>query len=314
MGWSLFAIFAIWCISWFLHTPSIGYAIGALAVVASVMAALMENLKALARFAWIILLFGFLWVEMKAIDEDKRKTTKELTEHFASISDQAQKNLKNILDDESKNFGAILDSQEKKFSATISQILRQQQEQNREFNAVLAKQQQLFERQQEFTEFLTGKLLPASDSTPPNNCSYAQADDVFVFLGTHSNATFTNKFPHTILLIHKHQVISIDRSEAGSLVLSVDMRDTAGRVIAKLSKNGFVVSKNYDLYLLRPDKSTLIIEDGMGKEILKARFINPKAFAIEGTVQYQDRLFPLELAGFSNNCFGHAGEAEIVID
>src|SRR5260370_42118816 len=133
MGWSLFAIFAVLCVWWLPHTPSIGYSIGALAVVASVMAALMENLRALARFAWIILLFGFLWVEMRAIDEDKRKTTQELTEHFASISDQAQKNLKNILDDESKNFGAILDSQGKRFSATISQILRQQKEQNGEF-------------------------------------------------------------------------------------------------------------------------------------------------------------------------------------
>jgi hypothetical protein len=122
-----------------------------------------------------------------------------------------------------------------------------------------------------------------------------------------------NKFPHSILQIHGHDVISIDRGEGGSLVMSVDMRDNVNKIIANLSKDGFIVSRNYELYMLRPDKSTVIIEDGFGREIIKARFLNPKAFALEGTVQYGDKAFPLEVQGFYGLCSGHS-TVDIKID
>ncbi len=305
MGWSLFAIFAVLCVWWLPHTPSIGYSIGALAVVASVMAALMENLRALARFAWIILLFGFLWVEMRAIDEDKRKTTQELTDHFQGISTQAHENLKQILDEERKNLQDILTTEQADFSKTISQLLRQEREQAQEFNAILTKQQQLFDHQQEFAEFLNGKLLPASDPMPPNICHQIQSNDVAVFLGT--NAMVTNKFPHTILQVQGQSVVSIDRLENGSVVLSVEMRDTSNRIIARLNKNGFVVNSSYALYMLRPDKSTIIIEDQYGKEVLNARFLNRQAFRLNGVLQYRATAFPLDLPNFKNSCFSNNG-------
>ncbi len=70
-GWILFGLFGLLCICWWWRIPPTGYAIGTLAVVAALMAAIMENLRAVARFAWIILLFGFLWIEMKAIDRGR---------------------------------------------------------------------------------------------------------------------------------------------------------------------------------------------------------------------------------------------------
>lgn len=98
------------------------------------------------------------------------------------------------------------------------------------------------------------------------------------------------------------------------MVLSVDMRDKSGKIIANLSKNGFIVSKTYELYMLRPDKNTVIIEDGYGREILKARFLNPRAFALEGIIQYGDRTFPLEMQGFSGGCFGHSKVTDIGVN
>src|SRR5262249_1230284 len=68
--WTLFAIGAFLCLRGLYHTPPIGFAIGALAAFAALMAAIMESLKAFAKFSWIVLLFGFLWVEMRAINED----------------------------------------------------------------------------------------------------------------------------------------------------------------------------------------------------------------------------------------------------
>jgi hypothetical protein len=305
-SWSLFAISTLWCTWWLRHTPSIGYAIGALAVVASVMAALMESLKALARFAWIILLFGFLRVEMNAIDEDKRKTTKELTAHFASISDQAQTNLKNTLNDENKNFGAILGSQEKNFSATMDQMLRQQQEQNREFSAILAKQQQLFERQQEFTEFLTGKLLPASDPMPSTSCApnLLRPGDVLLLLG---KSTFiADTFPHTILRVSNRNVLSIDRTTSGSFTLSVDVRGADNVEVFRLDRDGFRAASG--VHMLRPDKSTILFEDAYGKELMRARFLNPSAFSLSGSLDnlnFTGRRWPIVLS--PNLCLVHRG-------
>src|ERR1035441_1173050 len=119
---------------------------------------------------WIILLFGFLFVETRDIDEDKRKTTKELTDNFAHVSNQAADNFKGILEVEKNNFKDVLDNQQRHFSAMATHLVDQQKQQNQEFNAFLTKQQKLFEEQQGFAEFLTGKLLPASDPTPTNSC------------------------------------------------------------------------------------------------------------------------------------------------
>ena len=117
----------------------------------------------------------------------------------------------------------------------------------------------------------------------------------------------TNKFPHTVLQVKGQSVVSIDRLEDGSVVLSVEMRDTSNRIIARLNKNGFVVNSGYALYMLRPDKSTVIIEDQYGKEVLNARFLNRQAFRLSGVLQYKTTAFPLELPNFKNSCFSNNG-------
>src|SRR5260370_2687342 len=227
MGWALFIFSSSWCLWWLFHTPTIGYAIGACAVGAAVMDALMEDLRAKARFAWIILLFGFLWVETKAIDEDKRKTTEELTNHFASISAQAQTNLKQILEDENRNFKDVLANQQHNFATMIGQLLRQQKQQALEFNAVLTRQQQLFEHEQQLSKSLNGRLFPASDPTPENICPKAQGDSVLLFLGeaADQNTILVTHFPRTVVAIQNvGPVITLDRASDGSIGVAMDIR------------------------------------------------------------------------------------------
>jgi len=91
------------------------------------------------------------------------------------------------------------------------------------------------------------------------------------------------------------------------------MRDTSNRIIARLDKNGFVVNNAYTLFMLRPDNSTVIIEDQFGKEVLNARFLNPGAFKLTGVLQYRERLVRLELPNFQYSCFIHNG-IDIAID
>jgi len=317
MATGLFLLFSGTCLWWLFRTPSLGYAIGFLAVVAAVMAALMENLGAMARFAWIILLFGFLWIETRAIDDDKQKATKELTEHFGSLSGQAEQNLKNILDAENKNFRDVLSNQERNSSATLRQLLNQQKEQNREFNAILAKQQQLFEHEDQLAESLNGRLVPASETTPENTCPAAQGDSVLLFLGeaADQNTVRVTHFPRTVVAIQDvGPVITLDRATDGSIGVAMDIRSKDRRIVVRLNPNGFVVNKNNFLEVHK-DKSSLVIVDEYGNEVLNAHYLNRQAFVLKGILTYPDRNpIPLSFAPRMRHvCLSNAGSIDLMI-
>lgn len=315
-GWALFSVFFFLFCYWLLYIPPTGYAIAAVAVAAAVMAARLEALSAFAKFLWVILLFLFMIVEMRAIRRDRVEAAKQLTRDFARVSKQAEGNLRAIIGDEQKNFSAVTKTQQRDFANTTRRLITSEKRQNIEFGTVLKRQQGLFEAQREFSEFLSGKLLPADDPMPRTKCS-SRAEmvhgDVAVFVGS-TVETITNKFPHTILQVRKRRVIYLDRTETGSLVLSLEMRDAANRLIARVDRNGFVVSSAYDVHLLRPDKSTVIIDDEFGNEMVRARFLNPKAFSISGVVIYGGTRIPLNLgAPGSSICMSNSG-VDISID
>jgi hypothetical protein len=328
-AWNRFSVICQWryaswlavCVFWGIglwwfpcsHLPNVGKGGILLAVGATLMPVFWERVGIVAKMPWIAMLFLLLGVEYRAIDKDKRDSTDYLTSNFNKILDKENTNLENVLDQEHKNLQDILDSQQSDFTRMLGQILQQERQQAQEFNTVLAKEQRLFERQQEVSEFLTDKLIPASDPTPANTCHDAYPDDVFVFFGSNGNASFTDKFPHTILQVRGRKIISIDRTENNSLTLSVDIRDSSNRIIARLNREGFAVSHNYDWYLLRPDESTVVVEDEYGNDVVRARFLNPRAFSVSGRYYDQGNVHPLDLNGFSRSCFGH-NPVDIIID
>jgi hypothetical protein len=304
-AWILLVIFSAWAFYWRSHIPTVGKAIAVLAVVAAVMATI-KDIGGLLEFCWMLLLFGFLFLEMRAIDEDKKKTSEELTGHFKDISTEAAENMKKIIGDEDRNFQAVMETQQRQFSWTIAQLLKDEREQNKEFKTVLRKQEQLFDSQRQFAEFLNGKLIPASDPTPQNNCGPLTENSIAIFLGT--TALVMDRLPSVGIAIHGEDVISVKRTESGYTVLTVVMRDSSNRIIARLNENGFVVNPNYSLYMFRPDKSTVIVEDQFGRQMLYARFLNEHAFRLKGTLVYKDVQFPLELPNFKNSCMRNFGK------
>ena len=58
------------------------------------MSALGENLKGLAKFCWVLMLFAFLMVESRAINQDRANSQKQFTEAFGNLSQQADNNFK----------------------------------------------------------------------------------------------------------------------------------------------------------------------------------------------------------------------------
>jgi len=127
---------------------------------------------------------------------------------------------------------------------------------------------------------------------------------MIVFLG--DNAYVTKWLPQEILRIHGKQVIGLERNSAGGIIVSMDIRSDDGRIIVRLSKDGFVVNRNNELLVNRPDKSTLIIEDQYGNVALDARYLNERAFRITGTLHYQGQTIPLQFPAFMHQSLHRA--------
>lgn len=70
VGVFLIYVFTIWLWYWGVHIPSPGRAVAVLAVVAAAMS-LRGEMGGKEKLAWILLLFGFLFVELNALDEEE---------------------------------------------------------------------------------------------------------------------------------------------------------------------------------------------------------------------------------------------------
>lgn len=60
-----------------------------------------------------------------------------------------------------------------------------------------------------------------------------------------------------------------------------------------MDANGIVIGRNVGIHVLRPDKSTVLIEDDFGETVLRARYLNPQAFQVDGSIPYRGRIIPL---------------------
>lgn len=114
LGWALWSICVLWGGYWWRITPSPGKAVALLAVAAAIMS--MRDLKVIAKTSWILLVFGLLLLEVKAIDRDREvneaneKAARKLEqEHFQTTVD----GLKNVITESEQNFAVTLQSLER---------------------------------------------------------------------------------------------------------------------------------------------------------------------------------------------------------
>ena len=292
--WSVWGICVIAEIWWWFRTPSPGKAGIFLAVAAAIMSALGENLKGLAKFCWVLMLFAFLMVEYRAINQDRANSQKQFTEAFGNLSQQADnnfketlrqsnENLKQIIQDEHTNFGNVLVSQQKGFLSTLDHIVKNDQRENERFSGVLAEQQKLFQQETNVDAYLRGRLIPANDLTPGNACSRwgGNPGNGAIVAIAGENAAIVKNFPYTALKV-KNSEVGVDKSPSGGVSLRVDMRDANGDIIIKLDENG--VRGDGSLVPLRPDRSTVLLEDRKGHEVFRARYLNENAFEFSGHI------------------------------
>jgi hypothetical protein len=228
-----------------------------------------------------------------------------------------------VLDDQQKSFDDLISRSQKDFQATIAAFVDTQKKERRQFEALLKKDNQLFEHEEQLAEALDGKLIPGSEPTPSNACGeYTSTlkdqtgprSPILVLVGT--NAAIINKFPHTVLTVidqsGRKPAIILDRSEDGSITVTMDVRSSDGRIIALLNKDGFVVNRNNYLKM-RKGKSNLIVIDENGDEVLNANYVNRQVFSLNGTLHYPGVSVPLQATG-SGNCMAALGNGTIDTD
>jgi hypothetical protein len=125
---------------------------------------------------------------------------------------------------------------------------------------------------------MTGPLLPANDPSPPNDVCAPNDNEVAVFMG--QKAFKTAQFPQTIVRIGDDPVISIDRTPSGAISLSLDVRGNDRKIIARIHNNVFEINQGNYLSMKRRDRSSLVVNDQYGTEVLNVRFLNPRAFRL----------------------------------
>jgi hypothetical protein len=147
-------------------------------------------------------------------------------------------------------------------------------------------------------------LIPADDQTPtaPAACSHTSGEDFSIFFGAHNNVAVTRSFPHTVLTIHNNRVLALERLGDGSIAMNIDIRGPDGKIAFKLDSNGQTVGRNYEIYLQRPDASTLILINAFGVELLRVRYLNRRSFSVKGPIPYMDIQRPLDFGNFEGNC------------
>ncbi len=78
-------------------------------------------------------------------------------------------------------------------------------------------------------------------------------------------------------------VLVVEQDPRGRIAIDLDVRSKDQRIIARIKRNHFELNPNNILTHSRPDRSTLIVTDQEGTEVLRVRYLNPHAIYMTGT-------------------------------
>ncbi len=129
-----------------------------------------------------------------------------------------------------------------------------------------------------------GVLQPADDATPtiPNGCGVPDKA-LIIFFG--SNVSINTVFPHIVLEMMKEPMLVLDKDANENLKISLlKVFDDRDEIIARIDEDGFWVQST--LRKKRPDKSTLVVYDHSDVEVLRLRYLNPRAVSIQGVFRH----------------------------
>ena len=167
--------------------------------------------------------------------------------------------------------------------------------------------------QRKMLSAFSGDLIAGNDPMPSNPCRepiIPTPSAVVVFYG--KSAAWADRFPFAAIKIHGETILAFHKRDDGVAIDAI-VKGSDGRLIAKISKNAYVVNRNNTLRMIRPDRSTLIVEDERGRQALNVRHLNRRAVKITGLLYYGPGLaititdelmiFPVGPLSFDGGCF-----------
>jgi hypothetical protein len=268
---------------WQWHLPTAGKGGLVLAVGATLMPIFWEKVGVLGKAFWIGMLFLLLGVEYRAIDKDREDTRVAAAESLRKLLETQQTGVANILTQQEHSVKGILEQEQQHFERTLTSVVTAHAREEKDFAALLSQEHALFDQQSSTLDFLTGKLLPANDPTPMAPCGPLAPDEFLVQMG--QSGYVTNNLPYNVLVVSKRTVISIDKSETGALLVSINLTAPDGRIVARINKNSLTVNPASTLIITR-DRSSLLMQDQYGHDVINARYLNTHAFSITGEIPH----------------------------
>lgn len=303
VGWS----FYVWK---FQQYPPVGIYIailGALGVIVTIFPPEHNWEKAL----WLGVFFALMAFEIHNLykhDADQAREQKEdrLAERLAFDNEMVA--FGKVLQQGQDNLQAILKQQNEHFDKTIKAMLSSQRAEHDHFNSLLSKESELYEHEEQLAESLHGRLIPGSEPTPQNRCRSVTAKELLVLWGVSGqepNAQIVTHFPHVVLASQRFgPVLTLER-DGSSIVVFLDIRSNDGRVIARLNRDGWVVNRNNYLEM-KKDKSSLVVIDEFGHEVINVHYYNTHAILVSGQ--------NVGLRGMSGGCIEtEGGIADVLI-
>lgn len=126
-----------------------------------------------------------------------------------------------------------------------------------------------------------GALIPAGDPPPLSTCPVPPG--VFTIYSGRG-AFWTNERTQVVVGNEQYTLLSVGRSDRG---ISVDalIYDEQQNLVARIVENKFIVGQTA-FHRERPDRSTLIVEDRKGIEVLNVRLANQNAVVVRTAVLY----------------------------
>ena len=307
---------AIW--SW--HPP-IGVWIGLLGFL-GVYVTLAKDPKEIGRrekAAWIFVMFALLLLEVKSVYQDRSEHDREQAmsrerseENFRTIADGIHESISRS----DVQFKATMEASDRHFNRTMKQ-----------FFSVGSEQLALAQNQQDMFDSENGHLIPASDGpvptltslgcpatppvppnfsteTPPNDYYILQLNELkyvvwkFPFVAAYAEL-WPEKPTEPIAQGISIPLIVLRKVDGGDVRFSTEIRDRSGFLLIRFDDDGFYVGA--PLQKRHPNKSTLIVMDQMGGEVMKVEYINKHFIRVRAHVIVGGRLL-FNPSQFGNYC------------
>jgi hypothetical protein len=130
---------------------------------------------------------------------------------------------------------------------------------------------------------LHGSITPGEEPSLKDKCGEA-TDGLKVLLG--SSVAFAKQYPYTVIAMAGRPVFVVEKDHEGLLV-TLDIWDRDGKIVAEIVKNRFVVNPNNYFKIVRDKPNEFIVYDQYKDKVVDIHYLNPSTLKILGKFYYR---------------------------